>query len=59
MFFNVLCARTRIYSTLQVVMGNRFVDNIVILSTVLLRIANVYNILFDDEQNAVQEVPTQ
>ena len=40
-------------------MGNRFVDNVVILSTVLLRIANVYNILFDDEQNAVPEVPTQ
>ena len=40
-------------------MGNRFVDNVVILSTVLLRITNVYNILFDDGHKAVQEAPTQ
>ena len=40
-------------------MGNRFVDNVVILSTVLLRITNVYNILFDNGNNAVQEAPTQ
>ena len=40
-------------------MGNRFVDNVVVLSTVLLRIANVYNILFDDGRNAVKEAPAQ
>ena len=40
-------------------MGNRFVDNVIILSTVLLGNANVYNKLFDDEQIAVPEVQTQ
>ena len=59
MSFNVLCARTLIYLTLQVVMGNRLVGNVAILGTVLLRIANVYDKLFDDEQFAVLEVRPQ
>ena len=40
-------------------MGNRLVGNVVILGTVLLRIANVYDKMFDDEQFAILEVQPQ
>ena len=42
-------------------MGNRFVDNVVILSTVLLilRMTNVYYVLYDSEHKAVEDKPTQ
>ena len=40
-------------------MGNRSVGNVVILSTVLLRITNVYCVLFDNEHIAAREKPAQ
>ena len=40
-------------------MGNRLAGNVAILGTVLLRIANVYDKLFDDEQFDVLEVRPQ
>ena len=40
-------------------MGNRFVDNVVILSTVLLRITNLYCVLFDNEHKAAKNIPMQ
>ena len=40
-------------------MGNRFVDNVVILSTVRLRIANLYCVLFDNEYKAAKDKSTQ
>ena len=40
-------------------MGNRFVDNVVMSSTVLLGITNLYFILFDNELNAIAKRPRQ
>ena len=40
-------------------MGDRFVDNVVILSTVLLRITNLYCVLFNNEHKAAEDKPTQ
>ena len=40
-------------------MGNRFVDNVVILSTVLLRITNLYCVLIDNEHRAAEDKSTQ
>ena len=40
-------------------MGNRFVDNVVILSTVLLRITNLYCVLIDNEHNTAKDKSTQ
>ena len=40
-------------------MGNRLVGNVAILGAVLLRIANVYDKLFDEEQFAVLQVQPQ
>ena len=39
-------------------MGNRSVDNFVILSTILLRITILYCVLFDNEHKAPEEKPT-
>ena len=40
-------------------MGNRCVDNVVIVSTVLVRITELYCVLFDNEHKVAKDKPTQ
>ena len=40
-------------------MGDRFVDHVVTVSTVRLRITNLYGVLFGNDHKAAKDKPTQ